>query len=679
MKKIYVMLTFLMIFILNVSVYSQPAPPVLLSPANNATGVSVFPTFDWTDVSGATSYRIQVNQGVNTILDISNLSQSQYSVVTAVLTYGTQYYWRAGATNGSGTNWSGYWYFTTQDAPPVAPVLVSPPNGTINVSLTPTLNWNSVANAQFYRVQISTTNTFSSTVLDVSGLVNTGYVVPSGLLINNQQYFWRVNASNTGGTSDWSTVWDFTTIPAPPPAPTLVSPANGAINVSTTVTFNWNTVSTAASYHLQVSSNSAFTALVIDQTGITTTNYATPSGILSGTTMYYWRVAGANAGGQGNWSTYWNFTTIVAPPAAPILISPPNGATGISRNPVLTWNAVPNATSYRVQVSLDLSFTTPIVNAVTGSATQYTVPTALQYGTAYYWRVNATNAGGTGSWSSVWNFTTLIQPPPAPTLLTPPNNQTGVSLTPSFTWSNVATATSYVFQISTNATFTNIIVNVPNLTFASYMLPSGYLVGNTNYYWRVAGVNAGGQGAWAPYFKFTTQQSFTLNLKVCLEGFWNGSAQIRDTVRVSLANANSPYSIIDNGMAYLDEQGNASIGFTNAPNGNYYIIVKHRNHLETWSGSPQSFATGGTTTYNFTDMITKAYGSNMKQVGSVYVLYGGDANQDGFVNGTDYTIFKSQFGLDRYKNADFNGDDFVDGYDALILYSNLGKSIARPY
>ncbi|MGV8018907.1 MAG: hypothetical protein AB2L26_12115 [Ignavibacteria bacterium] len=677
MKKIYLLLAFLMFFILNVSVYSQPQPPVLLNPPNNATGVPLFPTFDWTDVSGVT-YRIQINEGVNVILDVPNLTSSQYTLVTALLSYGTQYYWRVASVSGSNTTWSGYWYFTTQDAPPAIPTLVSPPNGTINVSLTPTLNWNSAQYAQYYRLQVSTSNSFTSTVIDISGLVNTGYVVPSGILSNNVQYFWRVSASNSGGTSDWSTAWNFTTIPAPPPAPTLVSPANGNTNVSTTPTMTWNNLSTATNYHLQISQYANFLSLAVDQTGIMGTSYSVPAGFLSGTTQYYWRVAGANAGGQGNWSSIWNFTTIIGTPAAPILTAPPDSSIGVSRNPVLTWNPVPNANSYRVQVSTTPTFSSTVVNAVTGSSTQYTVTTALNYNTMYYWRVNATNAGGTGAWSSVWVFTTLVQPPSMPTLLTPANNATGVPLTPTFTWTTVPTATSYRLQISTSTSFSNIIVNVVQ-TGASYVLPSGYLVGNTNYYWRVAAINEGGQGSWATYFHFTTQQSFTLNLKVYLEGFWNGTTQVRDTVRVSLANSTSPYAIVDNSIAYLDEQGNASIGFVNAPNGSYFVVVKHRNHLETWSNTAMPFATGSTTTFNFTDAVNKAYGSNLKQVGAVFVLYGGDANTDGYVNGTDYTVFKSQFGLDRYKIADFNGDDFVDGYDALILYANLGKSYIRPY
>ena len=69
----------------------------------------------------------------------------------------------------------------------------------------------------------------------------------------------------------------------------------------------------------------------------------------------------------------------------------------------------------------------------------------------------------------------------------------------------------------------------------------------------------------------------------------------------------------------------------------------------------------------------------MKQVGSVWVLWGGDANQDGFVSPADYDVFKPMFGHGGYLNCDFNGDGFVDGYDLLILNANFGKSKCGPY
>lgn len=680
MKKIFLLQVIILTLFFSVGVIAQPQPPVLIAPTNNATGIGLFPTFDWSDVSGATSYRLQIFQGATTVLDQSGITSSQYALVSAVLNYSTQYYWRVNASGPGGTSaWSAQWFFTTQDPPPIIPVLTAPTNGAVNVPLTPTLNWNDVPNAQYYRLQVSTSNSFTSNVIDVNGLVNSGYVVQSGALLNNTVYYWRVNATNTGGTSDWSTVFNFTTIVAAPLAPNLVTPLNGATGVSTVPTMDWTDVSGAATYHLQISFNNNFTALALDQTGITTSQFAVIAGTLSGTTQYFWRVSAINIGGEGPWSAVWNFTTTIGPPSAPLLISPPNNSTGVSRTPILDWNNSPGATTYRVQVATDANFTTIIINQVTGSTSQYQVITALNYNTTYYWRANATNAGGDSPWSTVWQFTTLIAPPLAPTLLLPVNNATGVSLTPFMDWSDVAGTTTYRLQIATNNSFTNIVYNNTTITASEYTVPSGYLIGSTQYYWRVAAINSGGQGPYSTTFAFTTRQTFFLNLKVYLEGFYNAGTQVKDSLKVYLANPTTPFALRDSSNALIDSLGNTSISFANATNGSYFIIVKHRNHLETWTAAPQVFSTGNVTNYNFTDNITKAYGSNMKLVGSVYVLYGGDANQDGFVNPTDYTIFKSQFGLSDYKSADFNGDGFVDGYDTPIIYNNFGKSYSRPF
>jgi hypothetical protein len=74
----------------------------------------------------------------------------------------------------------------------------------------------------------------------------------------------------------------------------------------------------------------------------------------------------------------------------------------------LTWNTSTRATSYSVQVSRSTSFTNSnLVYNVSGiTATSTLVSTGLLSKTKYYWRVNATNAAGTSSWSNSRNFTT---------------------------------------------------------------------------------------------------------------------------------------------------------------------------------------------------------------------------------------------------------------------------------
>jgi hypothetical protein len=49
-------------------------------------------------------------------------------------------------------------------------------------------------------------------VIDQNGITSTSYTVPSGKLSKNTKYYWRVNATNPEGTSEWSSVWNFTTV-----------------------------------------------------------------------------------------------------------------------------------------------------------------------------------------------------------------------------------------------------------------------------------------------------------------------------------------------------------------------------------------------------------------------------------------------------------------------------------
>jgi len=95
-------------------------------------------------------------------------------------------------------------------------------------------------------------------------------------------------------------------------------------------------------------------------------------------------------------------------PATPTLVSPPNGATGISRTPTLQWSAVAQAAQYEVQVSRYTSFT-PLVFGAFVTQPAVTVSTNLEAGQTYYWRVRARNDCGESTWSTPFQFTTIVQ------------------------------------------------------------------------------------------------------------------------------------------------------------------------------------------------------------------------------------------------------------------------------
>ncbi|MEZ4692045.1 MAG: hypothetical protein R3A12_18570 [Ignavibacteria bacterium] len=87
---------------------------------------------------------------------------------------------------------------------------------------------------------------------------------------------------------------------------------------------------------------------------------------------------------------------------------------------------------------------------------------------------------------------------------------------------------------------------------------------------------------------------------------------VRDTMRVFLRNATSPFAIVDSAKSYLNQAGQGSFVFSLAANSTpYYIQLKHRNGLETWSKTTQVFSSGQLS-YNFTTDSAKAFGNNMK-------------------------------------------------------------------
>lgn len=96
-------------------------------------------------------------------------------------------------------------------------------------------------------------------------------------------------------------------------------------------------------------------------------------------------------------------------PDAPVLSLPENGATGESKNPLLSWESVFNAANYVVQLSENSEFDQLVVNEIT-SDTELLVELDLEYSTQYWWRVRAVTQYGTyGLWATAWSFTTELE------------------------------------------------------------------------------------------------------------------------------------------------------------------------------------------------------------------------------------------------------------------------------
>lgn len=162
---------------------------------------------------------------------------------------------------------------------------------------------------------------------------------------------------------------------------------------------------------------------------------------------------------------------------------------------------------------------------------------------------------------------------------------------------------------------------------------------------------------------------------------------IKDSVKAYLYRFDLPNVVVDSAKAPLDSSTlTASLYFTKALSGDYYIVVRHRNSIETWSGTTAfSYTRSNLLTsqsYTFLYPISQAYGSNMRFVDLSplrYAFYSGDVNQDYAVDGSDLAMIDNDayIFVSGYVSSDLNGDYFVDASDYALADNNAGSFIVR--
>lgn len=186
-------------------------------------------------------------------------------------------------------------------------------------------------------------------------------------------------------------------------------------------------------------------------------------------------------------------------------------------------------------------------------------------------------------------------------------------------------------------------------------------------------------------------QERLLNLTLYIEGLFNGSGMnkaqnensdqfpddIADEIVVELHHADDPYTIVaEPYYVGVHTNGTAQLSIPASFDAGYYIVIRHRNSVETWSIGPVSFS-GSIVTYNFTDAASRAYGNNLKAIAGSFVIYSGDVNQDGVVDSADMIPVDNDAAiyLSGYLATDVNGDGIIDTADITLLDNNSASYI----
>ncbi len=184
-----------------------------------------------------------------------------------------------------------------------------------------------------------------------------------------------------------------------------------------------------------------------------------------------------------------------------------------------------------------------------------------------------------------------------------------------------------------------------------------------------------------------------LNIKLFIQGFYKGGGMmtavsspsslplICDNITVELHEAFSPYAIAYTTTASILVNGDRTFSYPPGIFGNsYYIVIKHRNALETWSALPVLF-NSTVINYDFSNAQNKAFGNNLAALGDgSYALFSGDVNQNGIIDYDDYDYVKdaSSYFYTGYIVDDLTGDWIVESADFSVVENNIGRIIMRP-
>jgi transcriptional regulator CtsR len=436
----------------------------------------------WQDNSdNETGFKIERKTGSGSYSQIATIGAGVTSYSNTGLTTSTTYYYRVRAYSAAGDSaYSNEASATTLPPPPSTPTLKSPASASTVPSLTPRLEWNVSSGAVSYGVQVATSSSFASLLVNETGITDLYYDIAAGILNWNTTYYWRVNAKNSfGSTSSWSSSRYFKTAVGPPPnAPSnlIATPIS-----SSQINLTWqDNSSDETGFKIERKTGSGSYSQIAT-VGAGVTSYSNT--FLSANTTYYYRVRAYKGTLNSNYCEEASATTLPPPPAAPTLKSPASASTVSSLTPRLEWNASSGAVSYGVQVSTSSSFANLIVNETGITDLYYDIaPGILNWNTTYYWRVNARNSfGSTSSWSTSRYFKTAVGPPPnAPSdLIATPISSSRIDLT----WQdNSDNETGFKIERKTGSgSYFQIATVGANVTSYS----NTFLNASTTYYYRV--------------------------------------------------------------------------------------------------------------------------------------------------------------------------------------------------
>ncbi|WP_298503931.1 BspA family leucine-rich repeat surface protein [uncultured Maribacter sp.] len=432
-----------------------PVPPTctnLTSPLSGATDVAIDSHLSWTAISNATGYLVTVGTTSGGIEIVNNIDVGNFTTydIPEDLQEGRMHYVTIIPYNAEGDAIGCMEEtFTTGDStsPPSCTVLTAPINGATAVNPTTNLSWTGLASATGYKLSVGSSSGSSDIFTGDVGDVLTHDLATN--LPESTIIYVTITPYNISGDAISCSEESFTT-DGVPLCTTLLTPADGATNIPVDTNIEWNASGNTDGYKLTVNASSSTSNNVTDFDVTSGTTYTFVNDFEQGETVTV-TVIPYNEVGDAIGCTSESFTIKPVPSCTNITL-PVDGAIDVAVDTNLEWNAIANATAYRLSVSASSSTTNNVTDFDT-TATNYNFSNDFEQGETVTVTITPYNEIGDAIGCSSESFT--IKTVPLCTNLISPLNGAVVANVNEISWNEITDADGYTINISGSSTTAN--------------------------------------------------------------------------------------------------------------------------------------------------------------------------------------------------------------------------------
>lgn len=460
-----------------------------------------------------------------------------------------------------------------------------------------------------------------------------------------------------------------------------VTVTNGACSATATQTINVYTVTPASvtsSATLPICAPNTTTLCVSPSTGWTSVVWNTTE-----TTTCITAASSANYSvtvTDANGCVQTASLNVVINPAPPTAVATASGPTNLCWDGVTVASVILNADTTDADAGASI-----VWNDILGTATDalYIDNNELTFSvnavSSYGFNFTVTNAYGCSATSNTITVSTDLAP--AITTLSATNGCPGDVIT--ITGSNFTAASAVNFN-GVPSTYTV----VDDFTITA-TVPTAFGSGSITVFSSTGTCSASAS------FDVRCGAPMVVNAKAFLQGYYLGGSTMNpavlyqgvptatgveaDTVQVEIYDETTfALAGLAKGMLMIDGSLSLQVyGF----DGNYYIAIRHRSSVLTWSAAPVALSsTTPSTIYDFTTAASQNFASWAADDYSegIYSIFSGDINQDEYVDANDYPFFDIDNSLGAccsYLTTDLNGDGFVDANDYPFFNINNDNGV----